>query len=166
MLAQVDTQRTVVQEVMDALNKTSEGLRSLLEMTPDRMSALFEPDARPVRAAQAAANVPAKAQFVPSPNTTSGPKGKEAVRLILQSDKSRFWTIREVWDEQVRRGWSEPMPRGKRRNPPSRAALSRLLDDFPNNVEVRTEPTLSYRWTDQPSSSLNGSGLHSEGVPA
>jgi hypothetical protein len=78
------------------------------------------------------------------------PVGKVAALEILKSDESRFWTVREVWDEQVRRGWAQPRPRGTKGNPPSRLALMRLREDYPDNVARIDEPLMAFKWSSSP----------------
>lgn len=86
------------------------------------------------------------------------PKGKLAALEILKSDESRFWTVRQVWDEQVRRGWAEPRPRGAKGNPPSRVALMRLQKDYPDNVVMIKTPLMAFRWSSSPARILVETG--------
>ena len=111
-------------------------------------------------------HVSAAEHLTPAPRDRAAEpqRGKEAARQVLESDPSRFWTVREVHDEEVRRGWGEYRPPGAPGNPPSRAALDRLQKEYPENVEVQTDPALAYRWTPQPSLSQNGPGVSSAEV--
>lgn len=144
----VASQLAALQVRSSALAKTAEGIRALLEMTPEvapwSVGVLSSANhAAPVADTQRAEGIP---------------KGKGAAKLILESDQSRFWNVRDVHDEEVRRGWAEPRPPGAPGNPPSRIALQRLAEEYPDNVEVQTEPVLAYRWTSKRPPSVNGSG--------
>ncbi len=158
MLAQLNAEREALQSRLTTVTKAADGLQALLEITPApvELPARARSDAGHVEEALAleardvrpAVELPAEEQ----------PKGMEAARRILESDTSKFWNVREVWDEQVKRGWAEPRPRGARGNPPARAALDRLIKQYPDNVKMIASPFLAYRWIAQPSSSPNGSG--------
>jgi hypothetical protein len=118
---------------------------------------LEQPGRDEVQASQAVVlpYVSAAEHLAPAPQGRAAepPRGKEAARQVLESDPSRFWTVREVHDEEVRRGWTEPRTRGAKGNPPSRIALDRLQKDYPQNVEVTDTPVLAYRWSPNPSQS-------------
>jgi hypothetical protein len=156
-------QLAALQSRSSALAKAAEGIRALLEMAPD--SALRSASVPMAASAvvtmadtrQGDYRVPADQYRVPA-DQEHAPKGKGAAKLILESDPSRFWTVRDVHDEQVRRGWAEYRPPGAPGNPPSRAALQRLQEEYPDNVEVQMTPVLAYKWTPETSRSLNGFG--------
>ena len=162
--ASVEHQIVVLQARLTALATTADGVQALLETTPTAAGWIPSVD---TGAGHTANTVPggSAGQAVRAPQDLGGkvPKGKDAAGLILQSDQSRRWSVREVWDEQVRRGWAEPRPKGRKGNPPARIALMRLQQEHPENVEVTEYPVLSYRWISEPSLSLNGSGAsHTE----
>lgn len=132
LLEQVDAEKTVVQGQIaelhgrrTALAKTADGIRGILGLPP-------EPGTRPAAGSRA-------------PGT---PNGAEAARLVLESDTSRFWTVRDVHDEQVRRGWAAPRPRGAAGNPPCRMALMRLHEQYPESVQRTDSPFLAFKWTE------------------
>lgn len=62
--------------------------------------------------------------------------------LVLKSDPTRYWTVREIWDEEVRRNWAEPT---KDALAAVRVALRRLRDRE-GQVQVLNGPTYAYRW--------------------
>jgi hypothetical protein len=162
--ATMQNQVAALQARLTALMKAADGIQALLEMTPAQPDLVLKADSDAGHVADAAV-VREVERVVPLPQSSrvEVPKGKKAARLILESDQSKFWTVRQVWNEQVRRGWAEPRPRGRKGNPPSRIALMRLQEDYPANVEVIDAPVLAYRWTSGSSSSPNGSGVsHAE----
>jgi hypothetical protein len=171
LLAQVNADKADVQnQVADlqgrllALTKAADGLQALLDMTPAPREWAFVSDSD---AGHAVAEV-AQASEEERALTAEGhsgwtPRGRQAARLILESDTSKFWSVRQVWDEQVKRGWAEPRRRGAKGNPPARVALQRLHDHYPEHVQVITAPVLAYKWVPGPSSSPNGTGAsHAE----
>jgi hypothetical protein len=152
----VQSQLAALQTRSSALAKTAEGIRALLEMSPD--SALRSAGVPMPASAVAAAAGTREAEYRAPADQEKAPKGKGAAKLILESDPSRFWTVRDVHDEEVRRGWAEYRPPGTPGNPPSRAALQRLQEEYPDNVEVQITPVLAFKWTPETSRSLNGFG--------
>lgn len=164
LLEQVDAEKTGVQNQLaalqgrlTALTKAADGLQALLEMTPAPKEWAFKADSDAGQATDAGENV-VRAPQSHMDEPPSGPRGREAARLILQSDQSKFWTVRQVSDEQVRRGWTKPRPRGAKKNAPARVALTRLKERYPENVEVIETPVLAYRWTSDPSRASVTSG--------
>jgi hypothetical protein len=156
-------QIATLQGRLNALAKASEGVRALLEVSgPEQLA--FEPGPEESQTTEVAYGREVE-YLVPGAQGPAEevPKGKEAARLVLQSDTSRFWNVRDVSDEQIRRGWAEPRPPGTKGNPPARAALMRLKDQYPDNVEMVETPFMAFKWTDHPSPSRNGSGAsHTE----
>jgi hypothetical protein len=74
-----------------------------------------------------------------------GSTGRRAT-VILQSDKSRKWTPRDVWEQMVERGWAEDT---KDARTAVRVAMKRLHEREPEHV-TRTEDGLThaYQWVD------------------
>jgi hypothetical protein len=152
-------QLVALQERVNALTKTAEGLQALLDLTPEPAELVFKTDSDTAHAVEAA-HVAEEAQHVKP--AVAVPSGTQAARLILQTDPTRFWTVSEVWDEEIRRGWAQPLETTKR-NAPARIALVRLKERYPDSVEKITAPVLAYRWSPKSSPSQNGSGAsHSE----
>jgi hypothetical protein len=89
----VQHQLVSLQERLDALMTTGDGLRKLLGTTPSATS-------YPVSAEPPSTDAPDA-----SASNGEKPTGGAAVRLILMSDPSRFWTVRDVWTEAKRRSW-------------------------------------------------------------
>lgn len=105
-----------------------------------------------VSAAAAAANSPAAAEpYSAAPEGT--PAGANAAMQVLQSDPARLWNVREVWAEEVKRGWAEPTPNGREA---VRVALGRLRKREPR-VEFIEGPVYTYRWRPQELAPSNGS---------
>jgi hypothetical protein len=157
LLKQVTAEKTDVwsrvaalQERLNALTKAEDGLQALLDMTPAPAEWAFKADRDAGHAAETSGVATGHAVATSHDSAEATPKGKQAVKLILQSDTRRFWTVREMSDEQIRRGWEKPRPRGTKGNPPARLALPRLQEEFPDNVEMRTEPLIAYRWNPEP----------------
>jgi hypothetical protein len=104
--------------------------------TPSR--GLWQPPAMIESTAEAPAAVMAP-QDAARENT---PTGSNAASQILQGDTTRSWTTREVWAEQVRRGWAKPTDDARAA---VRVALSRLCKREPR-VQLAPGPTHAYRW--------------------
>lgn len=88
----------------------------------------------------------------------SPPTGIAAARRVLQADTNRSWTAREVWDEQVRRGWVDPDTEGREA---VRQALKRLRERDPHVRRDEEGVPYTYRWVPQELAPSNGSG-HAE----
>jgi hypothetical protein len=156
---QVNAEKAALEARLAVVARFADDIRDLLEMTPaetERTSAVVPPAGRSAEAA--AAGEPRRATPARRRRAKKTPRGKDAARLILESDPSRFWTVRDVHDEEVRRGLTDFRPPGTPGNPPSRIALQRAQQEWPDNVEVQTAPVLAYKWNPRPSLSLNGSG--------
>jgi hypothetical protein len=145
-----------LQSRSSALVKAAEGIRALLEMPPRSVQVPLAP---PVAAGPPAMVGSRQPEYRVPAEHGPVPKGKNAAKLILESDPSRFWTVRDVHDEEVRRGWAEFRPPGAPGNPPSRAALQRLHEDYPDNVVVQMAPVMAYKWNPETSRSHNGFGV-------
>lgn len=168
LLEQVNAEKAELESRLAVVARVADDLQDLLQMTPaaPRWASMTDSGAGHATAASSA-GVTRRVTPGRRRRAKGTPKGKEAVGLILQSDPSKRWTVREVWDEQVRLRWAEPRPRGTKGNLPSRAALDRLKKDFPQNVEVTDTPVMAYRWIPDPSPSPNGFGaFHAEGAVA
>jgi hypothetical protein len=158
LLEQLNAEREALQSRLTIVEKATDSLQALLEMSPASTgwssvagSGAGHVDLAPVREEQ-------QVTPVPQPPAEETPKGMRAAQLILQSDTSRFWNVREVSDEEIRRKWAEPRPRGAKGNPPARAALERLRTQYPRNIKVIGSPFLAYKWISDPSPTLNGAG--------
>jgi len=162
-----------IERVLEQLNAEREGLQARLATVTtavDSFQALLEMTPAPAEVPAVTDSAPGQAEVAPVAEAQQvalavqfpagePPRGMEAARLILQSDMTRYWNVKEVSDEQVRRGWAEPRPRGAKGNPPARAALERLKNQYRDNVRVVWSPFLAYRWVvPEPSPSPNGSG--------
>lgn len=166
LLEQLNAEREALQSRLTTVTKAADGLQALLEMTPGPAGWTSVVVAGTVYAGNPDV-VRESLQAVPAAQRPAEetPKGMEAAQLILESDTSRQWTVRDVSDEQIRLGWAAPRPRGAKGNPPARAGLDRLLKAYPQNVKVVRWPVLAYQWIPDPSPSLNGSGApHAEEV--
>lgn len=173
LLEQVASERTAaqhqlaaLQDRVTALTKTFEGLQALLDLTPESTEFVFKTGSDTARVAEAAHAAEAAQRVTPAPEAPSRaivtPVGMQAAKLVLQADMTKFWSVREVWDEEVRRGWAESLP-NKKRNAPARIALVRLRERYPDSVEQIDAPVLAYRWSPKSSPSQNGSGAsHAE----
>jgi hypothetical protein len=93
----------------------------------------------------------------PDESLAKPPTGMNAARQVLQADTSRSWTVREVWDEQVRQGWVDPEEDGREA---VRLALKRLREKDPQVQVKRDEKGLAftYRWISSELAPSNGSG--------
>jgi hypothetical protein len=152
-------QITALQSRSSALIRAADGIRALLEVAPESVGSASRLATVPLPSSAAAvvADVREAENRVPADHEQV-PKGKGAAKLVLESDTSRFWTVRDVHDEEVRRGWAEYRAPGASGNPPARAALQRLQEDHPDNVEVQEAPVLAYKWVPNRLPSINGSG--------
>lgn len=158
LLEQVNAEKAVVQSRLATLTRAADGLQALLDMTPAPSEWIYKSDSDAGRATETASvSEPGQAAPGPVEIIEGAPRGLEAAQRILESDTSRYWEVREVSDEQIRRRWAKPRPRGTRGNPPARVALDRLHKKYPNNVQVRTTPVLAYKWIPEPAPSVNGS---------
>jgi hypothetical protein len=128
--AEVECQLALLQRRADAYRKMEEAAEELeladREMSPDRE---MEP-----------------ALFSKPPTLEDpGSSGRRA-KVILQSDKSRKWTPRDVWAQMVERGWAEDT---KDARTAIRVALKRLHERERDHI-TRTEDGLThaYQWVD------------------
>lgn len=106
------------------------------------------------------ADVPAPVTEPQATAPAGRPMGSTAAKQILQSDPDRAWTVREVWDEEVKRGWAKPS--GESRDA-VRIALKRLRDRDPRVQTASDGLAYTYRWRiESPAGELalsNGSGV-------
>jgi hypothetical protein len=167
LLADVEGETTEVQHTLvslqarlDALIKTGDGIRALLQVMPEPPS-----ERRPsLTAVSAEAHLVATAEMMANASVTEAdsalpqepPAGSSAARKVLQSDPSRFWTVRQVWDEEIKLGWIKPDPSSK--GAAVRIALVRLNASDPR-VERVDGPVVAYRWRPEPSPNHNGSAV-------
>jgi hypothetical protein len=87
-----------------------------------------------------------------------GPRGASAIRAVLDEDKDRGWTIRELTEEIARRGWA---PEGSNRPEAAvRAAFDRLRKSHPDQyglIDGRASAV-------SPASLTLGPGAHDAGT--
>jgi hypothetical protein len=140
----------ILQQRLDALRKAADGIEELLKSEPD---ALAMPSNR---AAEPPVTVPAAGgeHSIQAAAPTGGP----AILKVLRSDPDRFWTAREVWEEEVRLNWAKPTDAARAA---VRVALKRLNNRDPQ-VQLLDGPVHAYRWiAASPAEDLalgNGSG--------
>ena len=125
--AETEHRVATLQQRLDALRKAADGIEALLKSEPD---ALAMPTPEPAPAARGEDSIKARA-------LTGGP----AILEILRSDPSRYWTAREIWDEEVRRNWAE---RTDTARAAVRVALRRLHTRDPQ-VQLLDGPVHAYR---------------------
>jgi hypothetical protein len=130
-------QLIALQRRVEALRKAADGMEELLSSELD--SAEPVPSAAKADAGETPADTP------PRQGQVNEPAGSTAAKTILKSDPARFWTVREVWDEQVRRGWANP---SKDAFAAVRAALVRLYKRDAPEIERVNAPALAYRFND------------------
>jgi hypothetical protein len=140
-----------LQQRLDALRKAADGIEELLKSEPHALAVPTES-----RAAEPPEPVPAAGgeHSIQAAAPTGGP----AIRKVLRSDPDRYWTAREVWEEEVRRSWAKPTDAARAA---VRVALKRLHNRDPQ-VELLDGPVHAYRWVAaSPAEDLalgNGSG--------
>jgi len=135
-----------LQKRVDALRRAAEGIDDLLsadpevaDETPDESG--IEPATEALPSPDAPSNAPSSGSSGPS---AEPPRGGEAARIVLRSTPGRFFTSREVWDEEVRRGWIEPTSEALAA---VRIALKRLRERD-THVRFLDGPTHAYCWDD------------------
>lgn len=138
-----------LQARLDALTKAREGLRALLDtsgylLTDAPEPRTDEPDSS-LRLDEQDASV--DRQDLQPPDK---PSGTAAARWVLQTDPTKFWTVRAVWEAEQEQRWQQTMDA-------VRIALMRLHER--GMVERIEKPVMSYRWKPQASLS-SGSGVH------
>lgn len=158
-------QLAALQERVNALAKTEEGLQALLALPIEQGAELEVAATEAVGTASRPDQAQPLQEVLGAPSQlSSAPAGMEAAKQVLQSDPSRFWSVRDVAAEEIRRGWAEPQ--GKKRNAPARIALVRLKERYPDLVDEITTPLLAYRWSAHSSPRQNGPGeSHAEEAP-
>jgi hypothetical protein len=134
--AEAEGQLVILQRRVDSLRKAAEGMEELLVSDPDL------PDESVQRVTEP--SYPTSRQGTVGPKIKE-PSGGSAATAVLSSDPTRFWTVREVWEEQVKRGWAPDTKDGRAA---VRVALSRLQRRDPR-VDRAEGPTPSYRWNPQ-----------------
>lgn len=110
---------------VDALREATEGIEKLVR-SERNIPSQAPPDARP-----------------PPPPAKPRSTGDGAL-VIIQSDTSRYWTVRQVWEEMVKREWA-----GDARDARDavRIALVRLAKKHVGQLErVPAGATFAYRW--------------------
>jgi hypothetical protein len=194
LIAQVADETTDVQHRLvslqarlAALMTTGDGLRALLQVTPEEIpgppasgtvanldtgGSRVEPQVKVNIAADEVdtpeAESPAMADTITDPSASQAgdlddekPDGvRNTVLKILRGDPNKFWTVREVFEEEVRRGWAENVT-GPKRDATVRMALTRLKSSDPR-IERVNEPVVAYRWRTDSSASRNGSAMGNE----
>jgi len=80
----------------------------------------------------------------PPPLPTTKPRTADGALRIIQSDLSRYWTVRDIWEAMVERGWAQD---NKDSRSAVRIALTRLSVKHAGELErVDAPPTHAYRW--------------------
>jgi uncharacterized membrane protein len=145
-LSEDERQLAALQRRVDARRKMAEAAEEL-ELAERELSA------------DAAAAASAHAQQATPPPASPEPKqtGKRT-KVILQSDTSRDWYSREIWEQMVERGWAEPT---KDARAAIRVALKRLAERDPDVVRTAEGMTFAYRFVGADSDQLaRGSNGH------
>lgn len=125
-LARAEAELALQQRRVDALRKMAEGADEL-ELTEREMS----PDG-------AAEAPPPERPSLQDPGRTGA-----RARVIVQSDTSRDWTPRQVWEQMVARGWAEPTRDARSA---VRVALNRLAEREERLTRTQAGLTYAYRW--------------------
>jgi hypothetical protein len=111
--------------------------------------------------AAAGASAPTRQVAPQSPPPEPKQTGERA-KVILQSDRSRGWNPREVWERMVERKWVEPT---KDARATVRVALKRLEERDPHVVRTQQGLTFAYQWVDADTDLLaTGSNGHAPTV--
>lgn len=84
----------------------------------------------------------------PRDEQPSGPEPRQTGKrtlMILQSDPSRGWNPRQMWEEHVERGWAEST---KDAHVAIRVAMRRLEQRDPHVSRTAEGMTFTYRWVE------------------
>jgi hypothetical protein len=136
--AEAERQLAALQQRVDALRKATDGMEELL--TSEReIPSQERPEVPP-----------------PPPLPITKPRTADGALIIIQSDLNRYWTVRDIWEAMVERGWAQD---NKDARSAVRIALTRLSVKHAGELErVDAPPTHAYRWVggnddDRPASS-------------
>jgi hypothetical protein len=135
---------------LDALVKARDGLRALLEASAPP-SAVPDGHEDPVPGTsfpphlsdktdtptESVQQVTRSDETVVVQSPLEKPTGITAASWVLQSDPTRFWPVRSVWEEEQAQHWDHSLDA-------VRIALVRLHDR--GRVERLEKPVMSYRW--------------------
>jgi hypothetical protein len=156
--ADAERQLAGLQKRVEALRKTADGLEELIgpiapvieEDGPAVISEIAETGRSGSQPPSATA--PAVQQSLTLQGRVAPPRGSSAALTVLRSVPEHFWTVREVWEEQVKQGWAEETKDGRAA---VRVALARLARRD-SHVDRIDSPVSAYRWSSYLPSS-NGS---------
>jgi hypothetical protein len=126
--ADAEQQLAALQKRLESLRMTTEGMKGLLS------EAEREPSSDESVLSASTTTLPTEAR----PPTGTG------AQIILQTDSTRRWNPRQVWQGMVERGWAPDSDEGRTA---VRVALTRLSKRDPDHV-IRTDayPTHEYQW--------------------
>lgn len=154
---EAEHQLAMLQRRVDALRKAADGMEDLL--ASDEASPAWGNSATVQVSVETAVESDEPLVVLKSPHAhVKDPSGGQAALTVLKTDPSRFWTVREVWDDQVKRGWAADT---KDARAAVRVALVRLAQRDPA-VERLDGPTSAYRWT--PSSPSHNASVQAAGT--
>jgi len=151
---EAENRLAALQRHVDAVRKAADGIEELLASEPE------SPTPSKVDVTAELLRPPKASVTLPGGRTARGekPTGGTAALIVLQSDATRYWTAREVWEEQVKLSWTEPTEDARAA---VRVALRRLRKREPR-VQFLDGPTYAYRWDARASTDAlalsNGSG--------
>jgi hypothetical protein len=131
---EAEHQLVALQRRVDALRKAADGMEDLLASDTEAPLEPSSPVVEPPRPADASA---------PREPHIEKPAGGRAALSVLKLNPDRFWTVREVWEEEVKQGW---IAETKDARAAVRVALTRLYKSDAA-VDRLDGPTSSYRWT-------------------
>jgi hypothetical protein len=166
--ADAEHQLAGLQRRVEALRKTADGLEELIgSIVSVTKVSVTKDDGQPAVTETAETGrsdsqppkttAPGIQQSLTPQGRVAPPKGSSAALAVLKSAPERFWTVREVWDEQVKQGWAGGT---KDSRAAVRVALVRLARRDPH-VDRIDSPVSAYRW----SSDLSSSNGASSSVP-
>ncbi len=143
---------------VDGLREATKGMEKLVlserdipsEASPDTSPAPSPALSAPPSPALSAPPSPAL-PAPPSPALpTKRPSTGAGALMILQSDTSRSWNPRQIWEEEVEREWVANTSEGRSA---VRIALKRLHEKYSDQLErIPDGMTFAYRWRDGTSS--------------
>jgi hypothetical protein len=136
---EADRQIAALQRRADALRKMAEAAEEL-EAAERELSADSTAEAAPTT----------EQASLPDPGST----GRRA-QVILQSDTSRSWTPRDVWERMVELGWAEAT---KDARVAIRVSLTRLDKREPRITRTPTGMTYGYQWVDADTNAQSSNG--------
>jgi hypothetical protein len=129
---------------VDGLREATKGMEKLV-LSERNIPSEASPDASP---APSPALPTAPSPALPAPPSpalpTKRPSTGAGALMILQSDTSRSWNPRQIWEKEVEREWVANTSEGRSA---VRIALKRLHEKYPDQLErVPEGVTFAYRW--------------------